>query len=68
MIKKNALFRFRFMSSAVRGLDVDVVRDEPSHIHIARPSRLRRENSGSSVGPTDEVRDLAAAEVTVQAA
>jgi len=58
-----------FMSSAGRGIDVDVARDEPSHIHIARPSRLvRRANSGSSVEPTDEVRDPAAAEVTVQAA
>ena len=58
-----------FVSSDGRGIDVDVARDEPSHIHIARPSRLlRRENSGSSVDPTDEVRDLAAAEVTVPAA
>ena len=49
--------------------DLDVASDEPSHIHIARPSRLlRRDNSGSSVEPTDQVRDLAAAEVTVQAA
>ena len=58
-----------FMSSAGRGIDVNVASDEPSHIHIPRPSRLlRRENSGSSVDHTDEVRDLAAAEVTVQAA
>jgi hypothetical protein len=58
-----------FMSSAGRGIDVDVASDEPSHIHIARPSRLlRRDNPGSSVEPTDEVRDLAAADVTVQAA
>ena len=58
-----------FMSSAGRGIDVDVASDEPSHIHIARPSRLlRRDNTGSTVEPTDEVRDLAAAEVTVQAA
>jgi hypothetical protein len=58
-----------FMSSAGRGIDVDVASDEPSHIHIARPSRLlRRDNSGSNVEPTDEVRDLAAADVTVQAA
>ena len=58
-----------FMSSAGRGIDVDVASDEPSHIHIARPSRLlRRDNSGSSVEPTDQVRDLAATEVTVQAA
>jgi len=68
-----------FMSSAGRGSAVDVARDEPSHIHIARPSRLlstrwseaeraRRDNSGSSVEASDEVRDLAAAEVTVHAA
>ena len=58
-----------FMSSAGRGIDVNVASDEPSHVHIPRPSRLlRRENSGASVEPTDEVRDLAAAEVTVQAA
>jgi hypothetical protein len=58
-----------FMNSARRGIDVDIARDEPSHIHVARPSRLpRRENSGASVEPTDEVRDLAAADVTVQAA
>ena len=57
------------MSSTGRGIDVDVASDEPSHVHIARPSRLlRRDNSGSSVEPTDEVCDLAAAEVTVQAA
>jgi len=61
--------KVRFMSSAGHGIDVDVARNEPSHIHIARPSRLlRRDNSGSSVDPADEVRDLATAEVTVQAA
>ena len=58
-----------FMSSAGRGIDVDVASDEPSHIHIARPSRLlRRDNTGSTVEPTNEIRDLAAADVTVQAA
>ena len=58
-----------FVNSDGRGIDVDVARDEPSHIHITRPSRLlRQENSGSSVDPTDDVRDLAAAEVTVPAA
>ena len=61
--------KFWLMSSAARGIDVDAARDEPSHIHIARPSRvLRRENSGSSVDHTSEVRDLAATEVTVHAA
>jgi hypothetical protein len=67
MTEKKVLFTFT--STAGRAIDVDVARDEPSHIHIARPSRLlRRENSGPSVEPTDKVRDLAAAEVTAQAA
>jgi hypothetical protein len=58
-----------FMSSTGHGIDVDVARDEPSHIHVARPSRLpRRENSHSSVDPPDEARGPAAAEVTVRAA
>ena len=58
-----------FMSSAGRGIDVNVASDEPSHIHIPRPSRLlRRANSGASVEPIDEVRDPAAAQVTLQAA
>ena len=58
-----------FVSSAGRDIDVNVASDEPSHIHIARPSRLlRRDNTGSTVEPTDEIRDLAAADVTVQAA
>ena len=60
-----------FISSAGRAVGMDVARDEPSHIHIARPSRLLRRdnnNSDSSVEPTGQVRDLAATEVTVQAA
>ena len=58
-----------FVSSAGRDIDVNVASDEPSHIHIARPSRLlRRDNTGSTVEPTDEIRELAAADVTVQAA
>ena len=58
-----------FVSSAGRDIDVNVARDEPSHIHIARPSRrLRQDTSASNVNPTDEVRDPAAAEITVQAA
>ena len=57
-----------FVSPAGRGTDLDLASDEPSHIHIARPSRLlRRDNSPSSVEPTDQVRDLAATEVSVQA-
>jgi hypothetical protein len=59
--------KLSFMRSAGRVIDVDVARDEPSHIHIARPSRLpHRDTSTSSVEPTDE--DLAAADVTAQAA
>ena len=59
----------RFISSIGRCLDVNAAGDEPSHIHIARPSRLLpRDTSAASVAPTDEVRDFAAAEVTVQAA
>ena len=66
MIEKNVWF----ISPIGRGMDaVNVATDEPSHIHIARPSRLlRRDSSGSSVEPTDEVRDPATAQVTVQAA
>jgi hypothetical protein len=64
--------KFWFMNSAARVSDVDVAGDEPSHIHIARPSRLlRRDNSGPSVEPTsDELREIdpAAAKVTMQAA
>ena len=58
------------MRSASRRLDVDVARDEPSHIHIARPSRrLRRDIASTArVEPTDEIRDLTAVETTVQAA
>jgi hypothetical protein len=58
-----------FISSARRALDADAASDEPSHIHIPRPSRApRRGTPRSSVDPTDEARDLAAAEVVVQAA
>ena len=66
MIEKNVWF----ISRIGRGMDaVNVATDEPSHIHIARPSRLlRRDISGSSVEPTDEVRHSAAADVTAQAA
>jgi hypothetical protein len=66
MIDKN----MRFISPVGRARDIDFDADEPSHIHIARPSRvLRRDNnSGSSGEPTDQVRDLAATEVAVQAA
>ncbi|MDQ6670053.1 MAG: hypothetical protein M3069_04790 [Chloroflexota bacterium] len=64
MIEKNVWF----MSTVGRGIDVDIPSDEPSHIHIPRPSRLRRHNPGPRVEPTDELRDLAAADVMVQAA
>ena len=57
------------MRSARRDINFNVPTDEPSHIHIARPSRLRRrDTSGASVEPIDEIRDPAAPEVTVQAA
>ena len=57
-----------FMSSAGRGPDL-VASDEPSHIHVPRPSRLlRRANSGSSGEPVEEIREPAATEVTAQAA
>ena len=59
------------MRSAGHAIDVDdVASDEPSHIHIARPSRLRRRDAAaSSVELTDQVRDLAAAaQDTAQAA
>jgi hypothetical protein len=65
MIDKNV----RFINPLGRGMNVDVASNEPSHIHVARPSRLRRgDHPDSSVEPTGEVRDLAAAEVVVQAA
>jgi hypothetical protein len=58
-----------FMRSAQPGSNVEVATDEPSHIHIARPSRLlRRGRSRSPVEPTGEARDPGAAEVAVQAA
>jgi len=63
--------KFWFMSSAARGVDVDAATDEPSHIHIARPSRRRPDTIGSSLAqPAGELRELdpAAAQVTVQAA
>jgi hypothetical protein len=51
--------KFWFMSSAARGIDVDAARDEPSHIHIARPSRLRPDTIGSSLEqPAGELREL----------
>ncbi len=64
MIQQN----IRFIGPLGDGRDPDAARDEPSHIHIARPSLRRRDNPGSSVEATDYVRDLAATEVTVQAA
>ena len=62
----------RFISPARHTLDVDMASDEPSHIHVARPSRrLRRDDEGTSVEQTsDELREIdpAAVQVTVQAA
>ena len=58
-----------FVSSTGRDIDVNVTSDEPSHIHIARPSRLaRRDDSGFRVERTDDVRAPAAVDATVQAA
>jgi hypothetical protein len=65
MIEKNIWFK----RAVGRGSNVDLASDEPSHIHIPRPSRVRRQdNSGSSLELTDELRDLAADQVTMQAA
>jgi hypothetical protein len=59
----------RFASPVAPGPAVDVARDEPSHIHIARPSRaLRRDTSASDAEPTDCVRELAAAGASARAA
>src|SRR6266849_1106213 len=41
-----------FLNSAGRGIDLDVASDEPSHIHIARPSRLLRQDNYADVHPT----------------
>ncbi len=61
--------KLSFMRSAERDIDVDVASDEPSHIHIARPSRpRRRDNPGSGVEATDEARDAANADLMAQAA
>lgn len=56
MISKN----IRFMSAAGRGLNVDMATDEPSHIHVPRPSRLlRRDRADPGVEPTsDELREI----------
>jgi hypothetical protein len=35
-----------FIVGAGRGLGVGIARDEPSHIHIPRPSRVRRLEAG----------------------
>ncbi len=37
----------RFITSAGRSLGVGIARDEPSHIHIPRPSRVRRPDQGT---------------------
>ena len=62
---------FKFMSSAARGIDMAAARDEPSHIHIARPSRRRSDTAGASLEqPAGELREIdpAAAQVTFEAA
>jgi hypothetical protein len=49
MIDKNV----RFLNPAGHTLDVDLARDEPSHIHIPRPSRrLRQDDVTTSVEVT----------------
>jgi hypothetical protein len=59
----------RFVTSAQPRRDADVASAEPSHIHIPRPSRMRRRDAaGASLEPLAELRDPAAAELTVQAA
>jgi hypothetical protein len=69
MTDKTVLSGFGLVKSTPRTIDLDVASHEPSHIHIARPSRVpRQDNAASRVEPLDEVRDLAAADVTMQAA
>jgi hypothetical protein len=54
MTEKNS----RFINPVGYGRDLDLARDEPSHIHIARPSRLlRRTNAHPGATPSDRVRD-----------
>jgi hypothetical protein len=62
MIDKN----IRFISPVGHGRDLDVPPDEPSHIHIARPSRMRRrDNPGSNVEPVNQVALEARVELAV---
>jgi hypothetical protein len=62
----------RLMSPAGNDLDVGVSRDEPSHVHIVRPSRrVRQAETAARVALTPDARrelDPAAAEVALQAA
>jgi hypothetical protein len=38
-----------FITGAGRGLGVDIAKDEPSHTHVPRPSRVRRpDDAGNS--------------------
>jgi hypothetical protein len=39
----------RFITDLGRGLSVDIAKDEPSHIHVPRPSRVvRPDDAGTS--------------------
>jgi hypothetical protein len=54
MIDKNV----RFLSPVQRDSDLRLASDEPSHIHIARPSRmLRQATSSASIERRDQVGD-----------
>jgi hypothetical protein len=60
-----------WFSPARRLLDLDLPSDEPSHIHIARPSRLLRrdDNPHASGEPSEQVRlELDATDLTPRAA
>jgi hypothetical protein len=67
MIDKN----LRFLSPVQRDADLRLAADEPSHIHIARPSRTRRQAASSaSIERRDPLGDghQTAEQRTVQAA
>ena len=48
----------RLMGGAGRGLDADITRDEPSHIHLPRRRRtVRLDDRGNIVGRSARVGD-----------
>lgn len=58
-----------YLSSTERGSDLDAaIEQEPSHIHIARPSRLLSDTDDSGGEPADELRHAGGTQVTGQAA